>query len=75
MPIFDDGALAAWAVVGAHQSETGGKEPGGEITTAVSRHDEGMKLTPIKIGENYRLRDRSPDDDGELRSRARRACR
>jgi acetophenone carboxylase len=56
MPIFQDGELAAWVVVGAHQSETGGKEPGGEITTAVSRHDEGMKLTPIKIGENYKLR-------------------
>lgn len=56
MPIFHDGALSAWVVVGAHQSETGGKEPGGEVTTAVSRHDEGMKLTPIKIGENYRLR-------------------
>lgn len=56
MPIFSDGTLVAWVVVGAHQSETGGKEPGGEITTAVSRHDEGMKLTPIKIGENYRLK-------------------
>jgi N-methylhydantoinase B/oxoprolinase/acetone carboxylase alpha subunit len=56
MPIFQDGELAAWVVVGAHQSETGGKEPGGEITTAVSRHDEGMKLTPIKIGDNYKLR-------------------
>ena len=32
-------------------------EPGGEVTTARSRHDEGMKLTPIKIGENYQLRD------------------
>ena len=56
MPIFHEGKIVAWVVVGAHQSETGGKEPGGEITTAVSRHDEGMKLTPIKIGENYRLK-------------------
>lgn len=56
MPIFHAGEIVAWVVVGAHQSETGGKEPGGEVTTAVSRHDEGMKLTPIKIGENYRLK-------------------
>jgi acetophenone carboxylase len=56
MPIFHGGRIVAWVVVGAHQSETGGKEPGGEVTTAVSRHDEGMKLTPIKIGENYRLK-------------------
>lgn len=56
MPIFHEDEIVAWTVVGAHQSETGGKEPGGEVTTAVSRHDEGMKLTPIKIGENYRLK-------------------
>jgi acetophenone carboxylase len=57
MPVFLGSELIAWTVVGAHQAETGGSEPGGEITTARSRHDEGMKLTPIKIGENYQLRD------------------
>lgn len=57
VPVFHQGELIAWSVVGAHQAETGGSEPGGEITTARSRHDEGMKLTPIKIGEGYRLRD------------------
>lgn len=57
MPIFHGDQLIAWSVVGAHQSETGGKEPGGEITTARTRHDEGMKLIPIKIGERYQLRD------------------
>ena len=57
MPIFHGGELVAWSVVGAHQSETGGKEPGGEVTTARTRHDEGMKLIPIKIGERYMLRD------------------
>ena len=51
MPIFHEDELIAWSVVGAHQSETGGKEPGGEVTTARTRHDEGMKLIPIKIGE------------------------
>ena len=56
MPVFSDGELIGWVVSGAHQSETGGSEPGGEVTQAHTRHDEGMKLTPIKIGENYRLR-------------------
>jgi N-methylhydantoinase B/oxoprolinase/acetone carboxylase alpha subunit len=56
MPVFHEGELIAWVVSGAHQSETGGSEPGGEITQAHTRHDEGMKLTPIKIGEDYRLR-------------------
>jgi acetophenone carboxylase len=57
MPIFHEEELVAWSVVGAHQSETGGKEPGGEVTTARTRHDEGMKLIPIRIGERYMLRD------------------
>src|SRR4051794_26406236 len=56
MPVFHAGELLAWVVSGAHQSETGGSEPGGEVTQAHTRHDEGMKLTPIKIGESYRLR-------------------
>jgi N-methylhydantoinase B/oxoprolinase/acetone carboxylase alpha subunit len=56
MPVFNEGELIAWAVCGAHQGETGGAEPGGEITQAKTRHDEGMKLSPIKIGENYELR-------------------
>src|SRR5919199_2992203 len=56
MPVFHDDELIAWVVSGAHQSETGGSEPGGEVTQAHTRHDEGMKLTPIKIGESYRLR-------------------
>ncbi len=56
MPVFSDGELLAWVVSGAHQSETGGSEPGGEVTQAHTRHDEGMKLTPIKIGERYQLK-------------------
>ncbi len=56
MPVFSAGELVAWVVSGAHQSETGGSEPGGEVTQAHTRHDEGMKLTPIKIGEDYRLK-------------------
>ncbi|HEX6021723.1 MAG TPA: hydantoinase B/oxoprolinase family protein [Solirubrobacter sp.] len=56
MPVFHGGELLAWVVSGAHQSETGGSEPGGEITQAHTRHDEGMKLTPIKIGERYQLK-------------------
>ncbi len=56
MPVFGGDDLLGWVVSGAHQSETGGSEPGGEVTQAHTRHDEGMKLTPIKIGERYRLR-------------------
>ncbi|MBS1884081.1 MAG: hydantoinase B/oxoprolinase family protein [Actinobacteria bacterium] len=31
MPVFHAGELIASVVSGAHQSETGGSEPGGEI--------------------------------------------
>lgn len=57
VPVFHDDELIAWTATGAHQAETGGSEPGGEIVAARSRHDEGMKLTPIKIGDDFLLRD------------------
>jgi len=56
MPVFHDGELIAWTAALAHQPETGAIEPGGMPLTATTRDDEGMKLTPIKIGENYRIR-------------------
>lgn len=57
MPVFNDGELIAWVISAVHQPETGGGEPGGMIIDAKSVCDEGMRLTPIKIGENFRLRD------------------
>ena len=56
MPVFHQGELIAWTAALAHQPETGAIEPGGMPLTARTRDDEGMKLTPIKIGENYRIR-------------------
>ncbi len=56
MPVFHDGELIAWTAALAHQPETGAVEPGGMPILARSRNDEGMKLTPIKIGENYRIK-------------------
>ncbi len=56
MPVFHDGELIAWTAALAHQPETGAIEPGGMPLSARTRDDEGMKLTPIKIGENYRIR-------------------
>jgi len=57
MPVFNDGELIAWTIAAVHQPETGGIEPGGMIINARTICDEGMRLTPIKIGENFRLRD------------------
>ncbi|MFC2014780.1 hydantoinase B/oxoprolinase family protein [Chloroflexota bacterium] len=57
MPIFSNGELIAWASAGTHMSETGGIAPGGMIAFAKSRYEEGMSLTPIKIAENYLIKD------------------
>jgi N-methylhydantoinase B/oxoprolinase/acetone carboxylase alpha subunit len=57
MPVFHDGELVAWTAALTHNPETGAIEPGGMPLTAHSRHVEGMKLTPIKIGENYVIRE------------------
>ncbi len=55
-PIFYNGELIAWSAAATHQPETGATEPGGLPVTAKSRHDEGMKLTPIKLAEDYVLK-------------------
>jgi N-methylhydantoinase B/oxoprolinase/acetone carboxylase alpha subunit len=56
MPIFHEGKLIAWSCAAVHQPETDAVEPGGMPGSAKSRHWEGMKLSPIKIGEGYELR-------------------
>jgi len=56
MPIFYQGELLAWASAALHTTETGAVEPGGMPVTAKSRFEEGLNLPPIKIGENYELR-------------------
>ena len=56
MPIFHEGQLVAWSCAAVHQPETDAVEPGGMPASAKSRHWEGMKLSPIKIGERYELR-------------------
>lgn len=56
MPVFNDGELIAWCSAALHQAETGAIEPGGMPLSAETRYDEGMRLTPIKIGEDYEIR-------------------
>ncbi|MCR3721949.1 MULTISPECIES: hydantoinase B/oxoprolinase family protein [Prauserella salsuginis group] len=72
MPVFHGGELIAWVAALTHNPETGAIEPGGMPVTARSRHDEGMKLTPIKIGENFRIRDDMLDMMENFTSRAAR---
>jgi acetophenone carboxylase len=57
MPVYNNDELIAWVLSCVHQSETGATEPGGMVLRAMNRFYEGIKITPVKFGENYRLRD------------------
>ena len=57
LPIFDDkGDLALWVIVIVHEGENGSVEPGGMPSAAESPYMEGLRLPPVKIGENYQHR-------------------
>ncbi len=56
MPVFYEGRLLAWATAALHTTETGAVEPGGMPVSAKSRFEEGLNMPPIKIGENFELR-------------------
>lgn len=56
LPVFYQGELVCWVLAASHEPDTGGIKPGGVIPSAKTRYDEGLKVTPIKIGENFILR-------------------
>jgi N-methylhydantoinase B/oxoprolinase/acetone carboxylase alpha subunit len=56
IPIYHDGELIAWAGTTVHEGENGSNEPGGMPIMAESPYDEGLKMSPFKVGENYELR-------------------
>ena len=56
LPIFCEGELIAWVSSAGHEPETGATEPGGQPADARDRYAEGLKVPPVRIGENFRLR-------------------
>ncbi|MFH1151403.1 MAG: hydantoinase B/oxoprolinase family protein [Actinomycetota bacterium] len=56
MPVFYEGRLIAWAEAMAHTTDTGAVDLGGFCMSAESRYEEGMKVTPIKIAEDFQLK-------------------
>ncbi len=56
MPLFHDGRIVAWAGAIVHEGENGACEPGGMPSAANSPFDEGLKISPMKVGENNELR-------------------
>ena len=56
LPVFHEGELLCFAGTVVHEGENGACEPGGMPSAAESVYDEGLKLSPLKVGENYRFR-------------------
>jgi acetone carboxylase alpha subunit len=56
LPVFHDGELIAWAVSTVHEGENGAVEPGGMPSAAEQIWDEGLKMPPFKVAEDYRLK-------------------
>tara|TARA_R110000868_G_scaffold20217_2_gene85805 strand:+ start:22995 stop:25250 length:2256 start_codon:yes stop_codon:yes gene_type:complete len=56
MPVFHEGMLVAWAGATVHEGENGAIEPGGMPSLAEQIWDEGLKMSPFKVAENYQLR-------------------
>ncbi len=56
VPIFYDGKLVAWAGATVHEGENGAIEPGGMPSAAESVYEEGLKMSPFKVVENYELK-------------------
>ncbi len=55
-PVFHDGELICWIVSTIHEGENGAIEPGGMPSIAESRFDEGLKMCPFRIVENYEIK-------------------
>ncbi len=56
MPVFWEGELLAWVVATVHEGENGAIEPGGMPSLAESPYDEGLKMCPFKIVENFKIK-------------------
>lgn len=56
VPIFHEGKLVCWVAATVHEGENGAVEPGGMPSMAESRFDEGLKMSPFKVVQNYQIR-------------------
>ena len=56
LPVFHDDQLVCFAGAVVHEGENGAIEPGGMPSAAESPFDEGLKMSPIKVGENYQFK-------------------
>ncbi|MEF7615093.1 hydantoinase B/oxoprolinase family protein [Aquincola sp. MAHUQ-54] len=56
MPLFYKGELICWLSSTIHEGENGACEPGGLPAAALSKYDEGIKMPPFKVVENFQLK-------------------
>jgi N-methylhydantoinase B/oxoprolinase/acetone carboxylase alpha subunit len=56
IPVFHEDELICFTGAIVHEGENGACEPGGMPSAAESPFDEGLKMSPIKVGENYEFR-------------------
>ncbi|WP_424814787.1 hydantoinase B/oxoprolinase family protein [Roseococcus sp. YIM B11640] len=56
LPVFDGGAVRFYSVVRAHQSDIGGNTHGGYNPGASEIWQEGLRIPPIRLGENFTMR-------------------
>jgi N-methylhydantoinase B/oxoprolinase/acetone carboxylase alpha subunit len=56
MPVYHEGELVCWVSSTIHEGENGAIEPGGMPAKAESRWDEGLKMSPFRIVENFQVK-------------------
>lgn len=56
IPLFYKGELVCWLSSTIHEGENGATEPGGLPAAAESKYDEGIKMSPFKVVENFELK-------------------
>jgi len=56
LPLFYKGELLCWLSSTIHEGENGSCEPGGMPAAAESKYDEGIKMSPFKVVENFQLK-------------------
>lgn len=57
VPVFSDDKLVCFTGAVVHTGESGGTDPGGLSSSSRSKYDEGILVPPIKIGEDYTLKE------------------
>lgn len=56
LPIFWEGQLVCWVASTVHEGENGAIEPGGMPSMAETPYDEGLKMSPFRVVENYQIK-------------------